>query len=266
VDDDLRAGYLAHIEQESSRFIACLADADPAAPVPSCPEWTVDDLIWHLAEVQLFWGAIVRDRLDDPDAAEEGKPSRPEDHAALVALFGDATRQLLDALATTPPETEVWTWADDHTVAFVLRRQAHEALIHRMDAELVAGEVTELDAPLASDGVDEALTVMYGDVPAWSTFTVDDVGGWVEATDTGASWNVVFGRFSGTSPNTGKVYDDEIISVVDALDGPPAFVLSGRAGDLDAWLWSRGPVDALTVTGDRTAFDRLAAVVATGVQ
>ena len=141
MDDDLRAGYLAHIEQESSRFIACLADADPAAPVPSCPEWTVDDLIWHLAEVQLFWGAIVRDRLDDPDAAEEGKPSRPEDHAALVALFGDATRQLLDALATTPPETEVWTWADDHTVAFVLRRQAHEALIHRMDAELVAGEV-----------------------------------------------------------------------------------------------------------------------------
>jgi uncharacterized protein (TIGR03083 family) len=266
VDDELRAGYLTHIERESSLFITCLADADPTARVPSCPEWTVDDLIWHLAEVQLFWGAIVRDRLDDPDNAEEGKPGRPEGHAALVALFGDATRQLLDALATTPPETEVWTWAGDHTVAFILRRQAHEALIHRIDAELVAGEVTELDAPLASDGVDEALTVMYGDVPAWSTFTVDDVGGWVEATDTGASWNVVFGRFSGTSPNTGKVYDDEIISVVDALDGPPAFVLSGRAGDLDAWLWSRGPVDALTVTGDRTAFDRLAAVVATGVQ
>ena len=164
------------------------------------------------------------------------------------------------------PETEVWTWADDHTAAFVLRRQAHEALIHRLDAELVAGEVTKLDAPLATDGVDEALTVMYGDVPTWSTFTVSDVGGRVEATDTETSWDLVFGRFSGTSPNTGKVYDDEIVSVVDALDGAPAFVLSGRAGDLDAWLWSRGPVDALTVTGDHAAFDRLAAVVAVGVQ
>jgi len=266
VDDELRAGYLAHIERESSRFIACLAAADPTAPVPSCPEWTVDDLIWHLAEVQLFWGAIVRDRLDDPDAADEGKPSRPEDHAALVALFADATRPLLDALATTPPETEVWTWAEDHSAAFVLRRQAHEALIHRLDAELVAGEVTELDAPLASDGVDEALTVMYGDVPAWSTFTIGDVGGRVETTDTGASWDLVFGRFAGTSPNTGKVYDDEIVSVVETLAGPAAFVLSGRAGDLDAWLWSRASLDALTVAGDRGAFDRLAAVVATGVQ
>jgi uncharacterized membrane protein YdcZ (DUF606 family) len=36
--------------------------------------------------------------------------------------------------------------------------------------------------------------------------------------------------------------------------------------DLDAWLWSRGTLGALTVTGDRAAFERLAAVVATGVQ
>ena len=266
MDDEQRGGYLAHIERESGRFIDCLADADPDVRVPTCPEWTADDLIWHLAEVQLFWAAIVRDRLDDPDAAEKGKPARPEDHAGLVALFGDATRQLLDALTTTPPETEVWTWADDHTAAFVIRRQAHEALIHRLDAELVAGEVTALDAPLATDGVAEALTVMYGDVPAWSTFTADGIGGRIQATDTGASWDVVFGRFAGTSPNTGKVYDDEIFTVVDALDGPPAFVLSGGAGDLDAWLWSRGPLDALSVTGDRAAFDRLAAVVATGVQ
>ena len=57
--------------------------------------------------------------------------------------------------------------------------------------------------------VDEALSVMYGDVPPWSTFAVDDVGGRVEATDTGASWELVFRRFSGTSPNTGKVYDDD---------------------------------------------------------
>ena len=44
-------------------------------------------------------------------------------------------------------------WADDKTVGYIRRRQAHEALIHRLDAELTAGAVTPLDPDLAADGV-----------------------------------------------------------------------------------------------------------------
>ena len=257
--------YLEHIRRESARFAQCLAAADPSAPVPSCPEWTAADLLWHLAEVQLFWGAIVQERLDDPDPAEAAKPDRPEDYGALLALFDEAGRALMGALATTPDSTAVWTWAEDQTVGFIRRRQAHEALIHRLDAELVVGELTRLDPDLASDGIDEALTIMYGGHPSWGSLTTEDSTGVVEARDTAAAWTLRFGRFSGTSPNTGKTYDEATLVVVDASDAPPAFTVRGGAGDLDAWLWGRADVGRLEVVGDRATFAKLEAVVSIGV-
>src|SRR5918995_144022 len=52
-------------------------------------------------------------------------------------------------------------------VGFILRRQAHEALIHRVDAEQAAGVPSDVDPALASDGVHEVLAVMYGGCPPW---------------------------------------------------------------------------------------------------
>jgi uncharacterized protein (TIGR03083 family) len=257
--------YLDHIRRESARFAACLGAAEPSARVPSCPDWTAADLLWHLAEVQLFWGAIVRDRLADPDAAEADKPDRPDDYGELLALFDGATTALIDALSTTPPDTEVWTWAADHHVSFVSRRQAHEALIHRLDAELVIGEPTGLDAALASDGVDEALAVVHGDLPTWATFTPDGVTGTVEASDTGAAWRIGFGRFVGIGPDSGKRYDMDALAVIDATATPASFTSRATAADLDAWLWGRAPIERIVVDGDRDAFARLEQIVSRGV-
>ena len=53
-------------------------------------------------------------------------------------------------LEAADPAEEAWNWSDDHTVGFILRRQAHEALVHRVDAELAAGDRTDLDPLLAS--------------------------------------------------------------------------------------------------------------------
>jgi uncharacterized protein (TIGR03083 family) len=257
--------FVEHIRRESARFAACLAGADRSARVPTCPDWAADELLWHLTEVQLFWGAIVRDRLDDPDGAEAAKPARPDDFEGLLALFGQATAALLEAITSTPGDTEVWTWADDHSVNFVRRRQAHEALIHRLDAELVAADPTPVDRDLASDGVDEVLATMHGDLPSWATFTPDGTTGTVETTDTDLTWSLGFGRFSGTSPNTGTVYDMDTI-VVDGTGDEPAFTARGNAAELDAWLWGRGPVAGLLVDGDHNAFTRLEQIVARGIE
>jgi len=56
---------------KSSRFLECLASdyvalreaaavADLAAPVPSCPDWSVTDLIWHVGEVYLHKVTLMR--------------------------------------------------------------------------------------------------------------------------------------------------------------------------------------------------------------
>lgn len=50
---------LGHLERDSRRFLTVLRDVDGRTPVPTCPDWTADDLLFHLAEVQSFWARIV---------------------------------------------------------------------------------------------------------------------------------------------------------------------------------------------------------------
>jgi uncharacterized protein (TIGR03083 family) len=253
--------YDAHLRADSARFAEVLTGVDPDTPVPTCPEWTAADLLWHLGEVQHFWGTIVRDRLTDTSSYEE--PARPDAHPALVEFLAGSSARLIDALASTGDEVAVWTWLDaDHSVGFVRRRQAHEALIHRLDAELTAGAVTELDAALATDGVLEAIEWMLGGAPGWATTSADGPIGRLATTDTGASWLVQVGHWSGTSPNTQRGYTDETMLVlVDA--GEPSFEISGTAGDLDAWIWNRPTLGEILRTGDTSAFG---AVIRAGVQ
>jgi uncharacterized protein (TIGR03083 family) len=257
--------FVGHIRDESARFAACLASADRSRRVAACPDWDAADLLWHLTEVQMFWGTIVRERLADPEAAEAAKPDRPDDFDALVTLFDETSAALFDAVTTTPGETAVWTWAGDHSVDFVRRRQAHEALIHRLDAELLVDDRTAFDRALASDGVDEVLRIMHGDLPSWATFTPDGTTGTVETNDTRSSWRLTFGRFAGTSPNTGNVYDMDSLVVDDEPGQPSSFAVRGSAADLDAWLWGRPTVTPLDIDGDRTSFARLEQIVARGI-
>jgi len=253
--------YLAHLRADSARFTEALAGVDPGARVPTCPDWTAADLLWHLGEVQHFWGTIVRDRLADPNAYDE--PARPDAHAALVDFFAVSNALLIDALAGTADEVAVWSWFDaDQSVGFVRRRQAHEALVHRLDAELTAGAVTEVDPELATDGVLEAIEWMYGGAPGWATTTADGPVGRLATTDTGASWLVQVGHWSGTSPNTQRTYtNDPMFFLVDA--GAPSFEIMGTARDLDAWIWNRPPVSEIRRSGDTSSFE---IVIRQGVQ
>jgi uncharacterized protein (TIGR03083 family) len=253
--------FLDHLRAESARFLEVLRDADPAVRVPSCPDWDADDLLWHLGEVQWFWASVVEGRLQSPDGIVG--LDRPADHAALVAFFEEQSARLPAALGEADPAEEVYMWAEDKTVGYIRRRQAHEALIHRLDAELTAGEVTPLDPGLASDGVHEALDVMLGGCPPWGTFTATGPQVEVDVTDTGLSVPVALGRFTGTDPDTGTAYDEEDISVRAADPRrEPAVRVAGTADDLDAWLWHRRNGAALTVEGDPGVHDRFLAVLA----
>ncbi|HEU5037194.1 MAG TPA: maleylpyruvate isomerase family mycothiol-dependent enzyme [Nocardioides sp.] len=251
--------YLRHIRDDSARFRAVLAGCDPTARVPSCPDWDAADLLWHLGEVQHFWGTMLRQRPTGPDDYTHAR--RPETYAGLLDYFDQGSALLFAELDGVDPAAETWTWSQDHTAGFIYRRQAHEALIHRLDAELTAGAVTELDPALAADGVDEALDVMFGGCPPWGTFTPYDRFVRVDVTDTGDTVWVQLGHFNGTDPESGDVHDSEDIHVVAAPGAEPAAVVSGPAGALDAWLWRRGDDSEVSVAGDREIYDRFRACV-----
>jgi uncharacterized protein (TIGR03083 family) len=257
--------YIAHLARESARFGEVIGEAAPDAAVPSCPDWTADDLLWHLGSVQWWWGVIVRDHLTGPQA-DSLRPERPAGRAALQSFYQRASRDLGQILAAAAPDAPTWTWSDDQTVAFVRRRQAHEALIHRIDAELAAGSRTPVDPLLAADGVDEGLRVMYGGVPEWGRFTPDDAKTLrIEATDTGDSWLVTLGRFTGTDP-AGTSYDEPDIHAADSdPGGETAALISGSAADLDCWLWHRPPLGQIECSGDKEVLSGFEAAIGPGI-
>ena len=260
--------YLGHLARESALFAHAIDGTAASTRVPSCPDWTADDLLWHLGEVQWFWGTIVGRGVDAQGAAALA-PSRPEDRGALMDFYLRVSGELGAALAAAAPETPAWTWSDDKTVGFIIRRQAHEAQIHRVDAELTAGHRrSHMDPVLSADGVDEALRIMYGgDLPEWGTLAPGDERTLrIEATDTGDSWLVTLGQFSGTDPDDQKSYDRPGIQVAATDPGTPAAAtVRGTADDLDCWLWHRPADIPLERSGDFGVLGDFDAVTAEGV-
>ncbi len=246
----------------SDRLAALVAASALDVGVPTCGDWTLGDLAWHMTEVQDFWAYVIPSRPAPP--AEYVEPDRPLD-SDLVSRLEKATADLMAALVDADPADAAWSWAAEQTVAFTLRRQSHEVLIHHVDAVLAAGAAMPDIAPeLAADGVDEAIKVFMSEIPNWASFTRGTGVIEVATSDTGDSWTLAFGRMEGTSPRTGKHHDMEALMIADG-DSPDT-VVSGDAVALDLWLWGRSGVDELTVTGDVDLVERFRTSVAMSTQ
>jgi uncharacterized protein (TIGR03083 family) len=236
-----RDEYLAALERDAQGFGDAAASADLAAPVRACPGWTMADLVWHLTEVHQFWNTIAEQRLQHWKDAPE--PERvPDDE--LLATFRAGAARLLGTLRTTPPDTEVWTWAPQHDVGFIVRRQAQETAVHRWDAEDAAGRSYEIDPALAVDGIDEFLTFMLPDVREDADLLAGSVH--LHCTDTDGEWIV---------EPTGD--GDGVEVRAEHAKGDAA--VRGTAQDLLLTLWRRRTLDDVEVIGERGVAEQFVA-------
>jgi len=246
---------------EHSEALAQIAERhSPHTPVPTCPGWTLADLTWHLLGVQDFWAWIIDNRPAGPDGYSE--PERPDD-AALAPRLRRASAHLVASLGQAEPQEPAWSWSDDHTVAFTLRRQAHESWIHLVDGAIAAGQdVPEVDVDFAVDGIEEFVSNnVAADIPPWATFEPSNQQLGLSSTS-GAEWVLRFGRFRGTSP-TGTLYDDDYSQ---RSQGAADTLVRADADVLLLWLWGRVDVGELTVEGNGRLADRLRAIAHEGSQ
>lgn len=256
------------IADETRRFADVLASADPAAPVPTCPDWTVADLAWHLTEVHAFWAEILRSEAvtdEEQEVAEGAVPARPGDAAATMALLATETDVLVAELERRLDDQAAWSWfGSDQTVGFTRRMQVHEAVMHRIDAELAAGvEVTGIDGEVAEAGIRHAIQVMFawwGSLPGF-TFTPDVGVVALNLSDPGVTLLVQPGRWRGVG-QSGTSYDEPGVVLVE--QGDPVATVTGSAEQVDRWLWGRG--DEPAGSGDEAALAAVRAVVAGGIQ
>lgn len=255
----------AVIRTESERFAEVLAKTPSDARVPTCPDWTAGDLLWHLTEIHLFWAGILGSdaRTEaDVEAVEKAKPERPTDLAALLELRRRATESLLAELGRLDDSERRWSWFEaDQTVGFTRRMQTYEATMHRVDAELAAGLPIGPIAPdVAAGAIGHGIDAMWGWMPDWATYEPKAIGEFV-ATDTGEHWLVELGHWFGTGPESGKEFDEP--RAVPATGGTPTVTARAPAVDLALWAWGRG--GSAEVTGDADAKEALAAVIAQGM-
>lgn len=208
----------------------CASNLD--APVPNCPDWDGRGLASHVARVWHMLSLIVEHRLDGfpgrelfPDKVDGG-----EVEAARVAL--DRVDRHMRAL---PPATPMWSWATTQSSDYYHRRLHLENLVHRVDAEQMAGVRSEIDGDEAADAVDERFiefAPLREGRPAGSLH--------VHRTDGEGEWTL-------------RVDDDQIVATREHAKGDAA--ARGSGADLMLAIWGRGPTDALETFGDTGLID-----------
>lgn len=233
--------FVSAIRTNTDRLADAGEEAGLAAAVPSCPEWTVDELTAHVGRVQRTWADFVARRSTEmPDFSAPTAPVPAGDERfEWVRAGGHA---LADVLAATPEDTPLWTFAGTGTARFWARRQAHEAVVHRCDAEFAAGGIGAVDTDLAADGVDELFELLPM-VPQAAAVKGTGETVHVHCTDRPVEWLAVL------TPD-GLVVRPEHTKGDVAVRGPAAAMLLA--------VWNRiGPDNPeLEVFGDRDLLDR----------
>jgi uncharacterized protein (TIGR03083 family) len=151
---------LAEIEASAENMAGIIGHGDPDLPVPSCPDWTLRQLGTHLGRVHRWAAEIVSSRTAvaiPMKAAPDGIP--PADPAGQADWLLAGAQRLTEAIRAAGTD-QVWAFGSLAPATFWARRQAHETMVHRADAEQTAGLPVVLDPELAADAVDEWLTIM----------------------------------------------------------------------------------------------------------
>ncbi|MFT2019060.1 maleylpyruvate isomerase family mycothiol-dependent enzyme [Streptomyces sp. 796.1] len=160
--EDVRgaAGEIARLatalREQGAAVVRAVRGLDPAAAVPTCPQWRVRDLVGHIGQAHRWAARIVRTgpptEVPDPRRADPGPPA---DWAAWVAR---GTTELITAVRRA--DGPVWSYFGPQPAAFWLRRMVHDACVHHADAALTAGTAFELAPELATGALDEALDLL----------------------------------------------------------------------------------------------------------
>jgi uncharacterized protein (TIGR03083 family) len=146
------------LDDEFRLLRAAIAGADPWAVVPACPDWNADQLAHHVAGTYLYAVECVRRGV----LPEDWRPS--EVNPSPVGALDEGYKELNSCFDAHRFGDPAGTWHEpDQTVGFWIRRMCQESMIHRVDAEQVAGiELAPVPNDVALDGIDEFLTLFIG--------------------------------------------------------------------------------------------------------
>lgn len=239
-----KESWLAALRAEGAAFHTAIETAAASgqldAQVPTCPDWTVRELAFHLARVHRY----VASHVARGETTKPGRPApEPTEGVDPLETFDRHFAELLRVLESVEPDLPAYNWAPQAKRAvFWHRRMAVETAVHRWDAQVAAGPAEPVDAKLATDGITEVVDSM---LPAGiRRGPVEGVRGVValHAVDVGQNWYVRLRGEGLALLDTDTLLDD---------DHPHERAqATGTASDLLLGLYGRVPFDVIEVAGD----------------
>lgn len=243
---DVRAALI----EETGAFGELIRTAEPATPVPTCPEWTIRQLFRHVGRGNRWAAQIVADRRDeplDPREVPDGKP--PKEIDAAIDWLNAGAQLIVDSVDSVGAHTAVWTFIGPRPAHWWVRRRLHETTVHRADAAIAVGADYQLAPELAADGIDEWLERIAVEAGADSSpldagatlhlHATDDglgsAGEWtITGTNDGIAWSHEHGKGDAALRGSAK---DLLLAVVrrhTAADG--GLEVFGDTAVWDGWL------------------------------
>jgi uncharacterized protein (TIGR03083 family) len=238
--------WLAALREDAAAFRVAVAEAQTTAAVPSCPGWTIADLVAHLGGQYAFTTAhLLRGETSAPDLTRPAPPAG----ADPVRWWDEQSQALQATLEQLDADAPAWNWApQSKTVAFWMRRMAHETAVHRWDAQFATITAEPIETKLALDGIAEILDSWLPAGRGSGPASLVGVVGLV-ATDAGHEF------FVRERPGGGVA----LLDTDTLLDTEPheRAVASGTASDIMLVLYGRLDVDVLEIAGDARLLDGL---------
>lgn len=244
--------WLAAMRADGAAFLAAVREPGVlGTPVPSCPDWSVGELVRHLGAVY----RRVRLNAGSAGATEEWGPVIIPDEApaaedeSVVEWFSGELAQISAFLDALDPDVPTWNWApQSRTAAFWHRRLAHETAVHRWDAQFATRLPEPLEGKLAADTVAEALDTF---LPAGRRRAPSKISGVAHliASDVGQEWTVRLRGEGIALLDTHTLLDDDA--------HPARAAATGTASDLALALWGRIAFDVLDTAGDEELLQAL---------
>ncbi|WP_028650795.1 maleylpyruvate isomerase family mycothiol-dependent enzyme [Nocardioides halotolerans] len=227
--------HLDGLREAVTAFVAYAGRAGLEASVPTCPDWTVRDLVAHQGMVHRWAAALVRgERPTDEEV--DGYEEAGRTVADPLTWLSEGATALAGAIADAPEDLSTLVFLNDAPPprGFWARRQCHETTMHAVDA-LAASlgrpprpDEVWVEPELAADGIDELLGGFHTrarsrlrcDDDALLVVRPDDVEDW---------WEVALGPQPAvtTRHRGGEVADDA------------DWELTGGAVELYLRLWNR---------------------------
>ena len=247
--------WLDSLRAEAAAFQAAVGQEGALdLPVPSCPEWTVTDLVGHVGGIfEWVRSHVTTGVTSRPEApATAWQPGVVPEGITAVEWYAGHAAALIEALEAVDPEQPAWNWAPQPKRAiFWHRRMANEVAIHRWDAQMATGLAEPVEARLATDGLAEVLDTW---LPSGRQRYPDSGTGMValSATDVDEVWYVRLRPDGIALLDTDTLLDDD--------DRHERATAIGTVSDLLLAVYGRVPFDVLQLSGDT----RLLASLRTG--